>query len=73
MRICGWPRTNARVIAAKMAADLSEKDPANAGKYQSNLKAFNERLDALDARLKQRMAGIADKPFFVFHEGLRLF
>ena len=43
---------NARVIAAKMAADLSEKDPANAGKYQSNLKAFNERLDELNTRLK---------------------
>ena len=64
---------NARVIAAKMAADLSEKDPANAAKYQRNLKAFNERLDALDARLKARLAGIADKPFFVFHEGYDYF
>jgi zinc transport system substrate-binding protein len=64
---------NARVIAAKMAADLSEKDPANSAKYQSNLKAFNERLDALNARLKTRMAGIADKPFFVFHEGYDYF
>ena len=64
---------NARVIAAKMAADLSEKDPANATRYQSNLKAFNERLDALNARLKTRLAGIADKPFFVFHEGYDYF
>ena len=64
---------NARVIAAKMAADLSEKDPANAAKYQANLKAFNERLDALDARLKARLAGIAAKPFFVFHEGYDYF
>ena len=64
---------NARVIAAKMAADLSEKDPAHAPQYQSNLKAFNERLDALDARLKTNMAAIADKPFFVFHEGYDYF
>lgn len=64
---------NARVIAAKMAADLSEKDPANAATYQRNLKAFNERLDALDARLKARLAGVADKPFFVFHEGYDYF
>ena len=64
---------NARVIAAKMATDLSEKDPANAAKYQRNLKAFNERLDALDARLKARLAGVADKPFFVFHEGYDYF
>lgn len=64
---------NARVIAAKMAADLSAKDPDNAAKYQSNLKAFNERLDALDQRLKARLAGIAGKPFFVFHEGYDYF
>ena len=64
---------NARVIAAKMAADLSQQDPANAAKYQSNLKAFNQRLDALDARLRTRLAGIAGKPFFVFHEGYDYF
>ncbi|MDB6441799.1 zinc ABC transporter substrate-binding protein [Pseudomonas sp. 21TX0197] len=65
--------TNARVIAARMAADLSSTDPANAARYQSNLKGFNQRLDALDARLKSRLAGIADKPYFVFHEAFDYF
>jgi zinc transport system substrate-binding protein len=65
--------TNARVIAAKMAADLSTADPANAVRYQSNLKAFDERLDALDLRLKARLAAIADKPYFVFHEAFDYF
>ncbi|PUA44362.1 zinc ABC transporter substrate-binding protein [Pseudomonas protegens] len=64
---------NARVIASRMAADLSAADPANAARYQSNLKAFNERLDALDARLKTRLAGIAGKPYFVFHEAFDYF
>ncbi|MCO8309700.1 zinc ABC transporter substrate-binding protein ZnuA [Pseudomonas mandelii] len=64
---------NARVIASKMAADLSAVDPANAARYQSNLKAFNERLDALDLRLKARLAGIAGKPYFVFHEAFDYF
>ncbi|MHC2146560.1 zinc ABC transporter substrate-binding protein [Pseudomonas sp. 210_17 TE3656] len=64
---------NARVIAAKMAADLSAADAANAARYQSNLKAFGERLDALDARLKKRLAGISGKPFFVFHEAFDYF
>ena len=64
---------NARVIAAKMAADLSAADPANAARYQSNLKAFDERLDALDLRLKARLAGIAGKPYFVFHEAFDYF
>ncbi|WP_448645504.1 zinc ABC transporter substrate-binding protein [Pseudomonas mohnii] len=64
---------NARVIAAKMAADLSAADPANATRYQSNLKAFDERLDALDLRLKKRLAGIEGKPYFVFHEAFDYF
>ncbi|POA25463.1 MULTISPECIES: zinc ABC transporter substrate-binding protein [unclassified Pseudomonas] len=64
---------NARVIAAKMATDLSAADPANAERYQSNAKAFDERLDALDARLKNRLAGIEGKPYFVFHEAFDYF
>ena len=69
-----WLSTvNARVIAARMAADLSKADPANAARYGSNLKAFDGRLDALDTRLKARLAPVAGKPFFVFHEGFDYF
>jgi zinc transport system substrate-binding protein len=64
---------NARVIATRMAVDLSAADPANATRYQNNLKAFGERLDALDARLKKRLAGIEGKPYFVFHEAFDYF
>ncbi|WP_426143788.1 zinc ABC transporter substrate-binding protein [Pseudomonas sp. DWP3-1-2] len=64
---------NARVIAAKMAADLSVTDPANAARYNSNAKAFSARLDALDARIKARVAGISGKPYFVFHEAFDYF
>ncbi|BCX65462.1 MULTISPECIES: zinc ABC transporter substrate-binding protein ZnuA [Pseudomonas] len=64
---------NARVIATKMAADLSAADPANAARYESNLKAFDERLDALDLRLKKRLAGVEGKPYFVFHEAFDYF
>ncbi|MBC3952245.1 zinc ABC transporter substrate-binding protein [Pseudomonas sp. DOAB1069] len=64
---------NARVIAAKMATDLSAADPTNAARYASNAKAFNARLDALDSRIKGRVAGIAGKPYFVFHEAFDYF
>ena len=64
---------NARVIAAKMAADLSEADPANAARYQSNVKAFDARLDALDVTIKRRVAGISGKQYFVFHEAFDYF
>ncbi|MDR6605825.1 zinc ABC transporter substrate-binding protein ZnuA [Pseudomonas synxantha] len=64
---------NARVIATKMATDLSAADPDNAARYQSNLQAFDERLDALDARLKKRLADVQGKPYFVFHEAFDYF
>jgi zinc transport system substrate-binding protein len=64
---------NARAIAAKMAADLSQADPDNAARYESNAKAFDARLDALDAKIKQRVAGISSKQYFVFHEAFDYF
>ncbi|WP_455805990.1 zinc ABC transporter substrate-binding protein [Pseudomonas fluorescens] len=64
---------NARVIADKMAADLSTADQANAERYQKNAKAFDERLDALDQRLKKRLASVEGKPYFVFHEAFDYF
>jgi len=55
-----------------MAADLSAADPANAARYQSNLKAFDERLDAMDLRLKARLAGIGGQTLLRIPRGLRL-
>lgn len=64
---------NARMIASRMASDLSAADPANAARYQANFKAFDQRLSALDKKLKARLAPLADKPFFVFHEAFDYF
>jgi len=64
---------NARVIAGKIATDLAQADPANAARYQANAKAFGARLDALDQRLKNRLNGLAGKPYFVFHEAYDYF
>ena len=69
-----WLSTvNARVIAARMAADLATADPANSARYQRNLEDFGKRLDALDGRIKSRVAGVAGKPYFVFHEAFDYF
>ncbi len=35
---------NAKVIAQRMSADLSQLDPNNAKQYAANLHAFNQRL-----------------------------
>jgi len=64
---------NARVIAARMAADLAKADPANAARYQANLAAFEQRLSAVDGQLKARLAPLKAKPFFVFHEAFDYF
>ncbi|MCD5992201.1 zinc ABC transporter substrate-binding protein ZnuA [Pseudomonas sp. CDFA 602] len=69
-----WLSTvNARVIARKMATDLSAADPANAARYQSNTDAFVKRLDVLDTRIKDRLSAVANKPYFVFHEAFDYF
>ena len=64
---------NARVIAAKMAADLVAADPGNAARYQANLQAFEQRLASLDGELKSRLAPLAEQPFFVFHQAFDYF
>ena len=64
---------NARVIAERMAADLAQADRANAARYQANLATFQERLNALDGRLRERLAKVGSKPFFVFHEAYDYF
>lgn len=64
---------NARVIAARMAADLVIADPANAARYQANFTAFEQRLAQLDQRLKARLSALAGKPYFVFHEAYDYF
>ncbi|MBA1203920.1 zinc ABC transporter substrate-binding protein ZnuA [Pseudomonas capeferrum] len=64
---------NARIIAARMAQDLAAADPANASRYQGNLQAFTQRLDSLDQRIRTRVAKVAGKPYFVFHEAFDYF
>lgn len=69
-----WLSTvNARVIAARMASDLSAADPANAARYASNAAAFAKRLDALDERVGKQLNAVSGKPFFVFHEAFDYF
>ncbi|WP_145011383.1 zinc ABC transporter substrate-binding protein ZnuA [Pseudomonas oryzihabitans] len=64
---------NARVIATRLAADLSQADPANAARYAANLKAFEAQLAAKDQALRAQLAPLAGKPYFVFHEAFDYF
>lgn len=64
---------NARVIAERMAADLSRLDAQHAAVYQNNLAAFQQRLTELDNELKNQLASVQNKSFFVFHEAFNYF
>ena len=64
---------NARVIATRLAADLSQADPANASRYAANLKTFESGLVAKDQALRAQLAPLAGKPYFVFHEAFDYF
>lgn len=64
---------NARVIATRMAADLTAADPAHAERYRANLEAFVQRLAALDRRLRARLEQVRSRPYFVFHEAYDYF
>ena len=64
---------NAKVIAQRMSADLSQLDPHNAKQYAANLHAFNQRLDRLDQQLQAQLQPLRSKSFFVFHEAFNYF
>ena len=64
---------NAKVMAATIAAALSEADPANAGTYAANAEALHGRLDDLIEEVAAEVAPVRDKPFIVFHDAYRHF
>lgn len=67
-----WVDTqNARAIAAALSAALAKLDPANAARYESNRKAFEAELDALDAELQHAFDGSAQRAWSVYHHALR--
>jgi zinc transport system substrate-binding protein len=64
---------NARAIAAEAAKVLAEKDPANAGTYNKNLAALNDKITALDKEVADTIAPVKEKPFIVFHDAYQYF
>lgn len=54
-------------------AALSEADPDNASTYAANAAATIERLEALQADVEGRLAGLGDSGFVVFHDAYQYF
>ncbi len=65
--------TNAKAMAAVIAASLIEADPANKATYDANKASLDAEIDALDKDIAAQVAPVADKPFVVFHDAYQYF
>ncbi len=64
---------NARRMVAIVAAALAETDPDNAEVYRANATRLAERLEALNAELRDRLAPVRQVPYLVFHDAYAYF
>lgn len=64
---------NAEAMALTITETLAKADPANAARYQGNLKTFNTELAALDEEISRIVAPVKGKPFIVFHDAYQYF
>lgn len=64
---------NARVIVRAAAAELAALDPANAALYAANREKTLARIDALEARLRDRLAPVTAVPYIVFHDAFQYY
>ncbi len=64
---------NAKLMAAAIATELSEADPANAETYRLNEQKLEQKLDALDREIAATLAPVKDAPFIVFHDAYQYF
>jgi len=52
---------------------LASADPKNAAYYEKNAAAYNEKLDALDAKIRAELAGCKKDTFVPFHNAFTYF
>jgi zinc transport system substrate-binding protein len=56
-----------RIQSENIAEALIELDPEHADAYRANLAAFKAELDELDAEIRERLGGLSNRKFMVFH------
>lgn len=64
---------NAKLMAAAIALELSNADPANAETYRLNEQKLERKLDDLDREIAATLAPVKDTPFIVFHDAYQYF
>eukprot|EP00913_Durusdinium_trenchii_P008293 g7790.t1 len=64
---------NAKAMAAEIEKQLVQADAGHAALYQKNGAELMQKIDALDAEIKETLAPVKDKPFIVFHDAYQYF
>jgi zinc transport system substrate-binding protein len=64
---------NARIMAHTIAGELEALDPENAKTYQANLEHLIGEIDAMESRIRSRLAPVRAVPFVVFHDAFQYF
>ncbi len=64
---------NGKIIARNIALALIEKDPANKTNYESNLAAYEKRLDQADKQIKDSLALIKTNKIITHHNAWNYF
>lgn len=64
---------NAGLLVSHIASVLSDKDSANAAKYNANAAAMQEQLTLLASDVDALLKPVADRPFVVFHDAYHYF
>ncbi len=64
---------NAKALVHEIEEALAKADPANAAKYEANAKALMAKLDALTKEVSEKLEGVKDKGFVVFHDAYQYF
>jgi zinc transport system substrate-binding protein len=65
--------SNAKAFVLAIAASLGEKDPQKAALYDANAAAAVKELEALAETIRNKLAGVRDRPFLVFHDAYQYF
>jgi zinc transport system substrate-binding protein len=56
-----------KIMSQSIYAALAQLDPDHQAEYQKNLDQFVQEIDTLEAEIRQNLAGLEGKKFFVFH------
>ena len=59
---------NGKIMAANIAAAISEIDPDNSDYYQANVSTFQSSIDEINTQIVELATPIASKPFIPLHD-----